>query len=519
LGLELVESKKRALISVNDKKGIADFARKLVELGYEIVSTGGTFKELHEAEIPVTRISELTGFPEILDGRVKTLHPVIHGGVLARRTNEHLEELKTQDIEPFEMVVVNLYPFEQVALKKDASDEEIIENIDIGGPALIRAASKNFENVIILISPDQYEPVIMELSSKGEVSLETRKELAISAFLRTCTYDKAIMSEFEKRFSVETYPKDLLLHFEKVTDLRYGENPHQSSAFYTEQGVKEKCVTNARQLHGKMLSFNNILDINDALELVKDFEEPTATIVKHTNPCGVASADNILTAYEQAMAADPMAAFGGVIAVNRPLTIGIAQQISKIFVEGLIAPSYEPGTLDILTKKKNIRLMETGEFGVVDGDSLDFKRVIGGLLVQDRNLKHLDVNELPVTSERAPTRDELASMDYAWHVIKHVKSNSIVFAKGRATVGIGAGQMSRVDAVKIASFKAEENAKGCALASDAFFPFRDGIDEAAKAGVTAVIQPGGSIRDKEVIEAVNEHNMAMLFTGTREFKH
>ncbi len=507
------------LISVYDKKGIVDFAKKLVEQGFEIVSTGGTFKELHEAQMPITRVSELTGFPEILDGRVKTLHPAIHGGVLARRTDEHLEELKAQEIEPFDMVVVNLYPFELTASNKGASDDEIIENIDIGGPALIRSAAKNFENIVILTSSDQYEPVLEELGSTGEISLETKKKLAIKAFLRTCTYDKAIMSEFERRFSDDIYPNDLLLHFEKVADMRYGENPHQSSAFYYEPGVKEKCVTNAKQLHGKTLSFNNILDINDALELVKDFEQPTATIVKHTNPCGVASADDILTAYELAMAADPMSAFGGVIAVNRPIPIGIAEQVSKIFVEVLIAPSYEPGTLDILTKKKNIRLMETGELGVVDESSLDLKRVIGGVLVQDRNLKHLDVSKLPVTSKRVPTEDELASMDYAWRVIKHVKSNSIVFAKGSATVGIGAGQMSRVDAVKIAGFKAGENAKGSAMASDAFFPFRDGIDEAAKAGITAVIQPGGSIRDKEVIKAVNEHDMAMLFTGIREFKH
>ncbi len=519
LGLCLTENKKRALISVYDKKGIVDFARKLVEYGFEIVSTGGTFKELHEAQIPVTRVSEITDFPEILDGRVKTLHPRIHGGVLANRTDEHLEELKGNDIEPFDMIVVNLYPFEQVILNKEAPDEEIFENIDIGGHTLIRAAAKNHDNVVIATAPDQYEPILEELGSSEDVSPETRKELAVKAFLRTCTYDMAIVDEFEERFSGDSYPEDLLLHFKKLVDLRYGENPHQTSAFYLEPGVKESCVTNTRQLHGKQLSFNNILDINDALELVKDFKEPTATIVKHTNPCGVASADDMHAAYELAMAADPLSSFGGVIAVNRPLPLETAEQINKIFVEAVIAPSYEPGTLDILRKKKNIRIIETGELGDVDKTSLDFKRVIGGLLVQDRNLKQLDIRQLPVSSERKPTRKELASMDYAWRVIKHIKSNSIVFAKGKVTTGIGAGQMSRVDAVKIAGFKAGENAKGSAMASDAFFPFRDGIDEAAEAGITAVIQPGGSIRDKEVIQAVNEHNMAMLFTGIREFKH
>lgn len=514
----MTEEKKRALVSVHDKAGLVEFARELIGMGFELVSTGGTFKELHEAQIPVTMVSELTGFPEILDGRVKTLHPVIHAGILAKKNDEHGEELKSNNIEHFDMVVVNLYPFEEVATNENASEEEIIENIDIGGPAMARAAAKNFEKIIIVTSPEQYGPVLEELKGGG-VSLETRKKLATQAYRRTCTYDMAIVSEFEKRYSDEHYPDQLLLRFDKLADMRYGENPHQSSAFYGEPFVKERCITNARQLHGKQLSFNNILDANDALELVKDFEMPTATVVKHTNPCGVASSDNINQAYEMAMDADPMSAYGGVVAVNRPLTMQIAKKISKIFVEVLIAPSYEPGTLKILTKKKNIRILETGELGEADEKALDIKKVVGGVLVQGRNLKHLDVNELEVASERAPTVEELESMDYAWRVIKHVKSNSIVFAKGRVTTGIGAGQMSRVDAVKIAGFKAGERAKGSAMASDAFFPFRDGIDEAAKAGVTAVIQPGGSIRDKEVIEAVNEHKMAMIFTGLREFKH
>ncbi len=510
--------RKKALISVYDKDGIVDLARELVELDYEIVSTGGTFKELHEAQIPVTRVSELTGFPEILGGRVKTLHPVIHGGVLAKDDEEHLEQLKDNDIEPIDMVVVNLYPFEQVASDSNASEDDLMENIDIGGPTMIRAAAKNFHNVVVLTSPDQYGPVLEELK-KSDVSVETRRELAIKAFLRTCTYDMAIVSEFEDRYHDDRFPRDLLLHFEKLADMRYGENPHQVSAFYSQPGTKETCVVNSRQLHGKKLSFNNILDANEALELVRDFQRPTATVVKHTNPCGVASADDISTAYETALEADPLSAFGGVIAVNRPLPMKIAERISKIFVEVVIAPSYEPGTLDLLTKKKNIRLIETGELGHVDEHALDYKRIAGGLLVQDRNLKHPDKDELKVASEREPTRNELASMEFAWRVIKHVKSNSIVFAKGSTTTGIGAGQMSRVDAVRIASFKAGEHAKGSAMASDAFFPFRDGIDEAAKAGVTAVIQPGGSIRDKEVIEAVNEHEMTMVFTGIREFKH
>jgi len=514
----LTEEVRRALISVHDKTGLVEFTRELAALGFEIVCTGGTFKELHEAQISVIRVSELTGFPEILDGRVKTLHPVIHAGILARDTEEHREELKSADIKAFDIVVVNLYPFEKVAAEKGSTDEELIENIDIGGPAMVRAAAKNHENVIIVTSPDQYGRVLGELKS-GEVSKETRRELAVKAFLRTSTYDVAIVSEFQRRFAGGQYPDDLLLHYVKLNDMRYGENPHQTSAFYREPVVKENCITNAKQLHGKQLSFNNILDANDALELVRDFEMPTATVVKHTNPCGVASADDITEAYQKAMDADPMSAFGGVIAVNRPLTIDIAEHVSSIFVEVLIAPSYEPGSMDLLTKKKNIRILATGDLNVADATSYDIKKVTGGLLVQNRNLDHVKVQELEVVSARPPGPDEVASMDYAWRVIKHVKSNSIVFAKDRVTTGIGAGQMSRVDAVKIAGFKAGERAPGSAMASDAFFPFRDGIDEAAKVGVTAVIQPGGSIRDKEVIEAVNEHGMAMVFTGLREFKH
>jgi phosphoribosylaminoimidazolecarboxamide formyltransferase/IMP cyclohydrolase len=509
---------RRAIISVSDKTGLVDFARELIALGFDIVSTGGTFKELHEAEVPVTRISDITGFPEILDGRVKTLHPVIHAGILAKATDEHREELKSNGIQAFDLVAVNLYPFEKVAANRDSAEEELIENIDIGGPTMVRAAAKNFENVIIVTSPNQYGQIIEELKCGG-VSVETRKMLAAQAFGRTCAYDMAIAAEFGRRYGEGGYPDRLLLNYEKLADLRYGENPHQTSAFYKEPVVTEKCITNAVQLHGKQLSFNNILDANDALELVKDFERPTATVVKHTNPCGAASADNITEAYERAMDVDSLSAFGGVIAVNRPLTLKIAEKVSRIFVEVLIAPSYEPGALNMLTKKKNIRILETGELGEVDQNSLDIKRVVGGALVQDRNLAHVNVRELEVISDRKPTEEELASMDYAWRVIKHVKSNSIVFAKGSVTTGIGAGQMSRVDAVKIAGFKADERAKGSAMASDAFFPFRDGIDEAAKVGVTAVIQPGGSIRDKEVIEAVNEHGMAMVFTGLREFKH
>jgi phosphoribosylaminoimidazolecarboxamide formyltransferase/IMP cyclohydrolase len=503
---------------VSEKAGLVDFAKELVALGFEIVSTGGTFKQLHESQVPVTRVSDITGFPEILDGRVKTLHPVIHAGILARATDEHREELKARDIQTFDLIAVNLYPFEKVASDPKSTEEELIENIDIGGPTMVRAAAKNFENVIVVTSPDQYAAVIEELKG-GEVSIETRKNLAALAFGRTCAYDMVIVNELERRFGEGGYPERLLLSYEKVADMRYGENPHQTSAFYREAEIREKCITNAEQLHGKQLSFNNILDANDALELVKDFERPTATVVKHTNPCGVASAEDITEAYDMAINADSLSAFGGVIALNRPLTLGIAEMISKIFVEVVVAPSYETGSLDLLTKKKNIRILETGELGKVDESAHDIKRVIGGVLVQGRNLARVNVRELEVISERKPNEDELASMDYAWHVIKHVKSNSIIFAKGSVTTGIGAGQMSRVDAVKIAGFKAGERAKGSALASDAFFPFRDGIDEAAKLGVTAVIQPGGSIRDKEVIEAINEHGMAMVFTGLREFRH
>jgi phosphoribosylaminoimidazolecarboxamide formyltransferase/IMP cyclohydrolase len=515
----LVAEKKRALLSVSDKNGIVEFAAGLISLDYELVSTGGTFSALEKAGLKLKKVSDVTGFPEILDGRVKTLHPNIHAGILAADTPEHREELRRSQIEPFDMVVVNLYPFEKVASEKEASEEELIENIDIGGPAMLRAAAKNFTRVSVVTSPDQYPGIIEELRASGTISLKTRKELAVRAFIRAAKYDISIVSELQRRFNGEDYPKDFFLHFTKLADLRYGENPHQTSAFYSEPELKGVSITNSKQLHGKQLSFNNILDGNDALELVRDFERPTATIVKHTNPCGVASADDIASAYELAMAADPLSAFGGVIAVNRPLPLKVAEQISKIFVELIIAPGYEPGTLEILKKKKNVRIIETGELSPVDHESLDIKKLVGGALVQSRNVKRLDMGELKVVSERKPTADELASMEFAWRVLKHVKSNSIVFAKDSVTVGIGAGQMSRVDAVKIASFKAGERAKGGAMASDAFFPFRDGIDEAAKAGITSVIQPGGSIRDGEVITAANEHGMAMAFTGIREFKH
>ena len=504
------------MLSVSDKEGLAEFAKELITLGYEIVSTGGTFRELSENAIPVTRVADVTGFPEILDGRVKTLHPKIHGGILARP--DHDAELEANSIQRFHMVVVNLYPFERVVKEPDVTEEDMIENIDIGGPTLLRAAAKNHESIIVVTSPAQYNGIIEELRQNGAVSPEKRRELAVEAYLRTCTYDMAIVQELEKRMQ-GPYPRDLLLHYRKIADMRYGENPHQSSAFYSEPRMAVNCITNARQLHGKKLSFNNILDTNDALELVRDFEDPTATVVKHTNPCGVASAEDIDTAFESALAADSMAAFGGVIALNRPCTVGIAEEICKIFVEVLGAPSYEPGTLELLTKKKNIRILETGLLERLKANEVDLKKVTGGILVQDRDIISLDMDQVKVISERAPTAEELGSMEFAWRLIKHVKSNSIIFTKGRRTTGIGAGQMSRVDAVRIASFKAGENAEGSVMASDAFFPFRDGIDEAAKAGVTAVIQPGGSIRDKEVIEAIDEHGMAMVFTGIRAFKH
>ncbi|MBU0980795.1 MAG: bifunctional phosphoribosylaminoimidazolecarboxamide formyltransferase/IMP cyclohydrolase [Nanoarchaeota archaeon] len=503
----------RALISVSDKKGIDGFCRRLAKLGYEIISTGGTAKELAKAGIKVKKVSDVTGFPEILDGRVKTLHPKIHGAILAKK--EHGETLEEHGIKPIDIVVCNLYPFKET-VNSGASHGDVIENIDIGGPTLIRAAAKNHARVLVVVDPSDYELVLNALEN-DVVTDDFREELARKAFHHTAMYDSWISSYFDQKEDV-VFPANFTPTFKKVMDLRYGENPHQKAAFYTDSQIDEACVASAKQLHGKELSYNNILDANDALELVKDFEEPCAAVIKHTNPCGVAVKDTIKLAYKIAHETDPLSAFGSVVALNRPCTAGVAEIMQKLFIEVVIAPSFEEDALEILTKKKNIRLLETGRISKND-HGLELRKVAGGLLAQTRHFPGVNAEDLKIVSKRNPTASEVKDMLFAWKVCRHVKSNSIVFAKDNVTVGIGAGQMSRVVAAEIAAKKAGDRAKGAAMASDAFFPFRDGIDAAAKAGITAIIQPGGSIRDKEIIDAANEHGMAMALTGIRLFKH
>ncbi len=508
---------KRALVSVSDKTGLVEFVKELASMGYEIVSTGGTFKELHEAEVPVQRVSDVTGFPEILDGRVKTLHPNIHGGILARADQD--EELKAKGIDRFQIVIVNLYPFEKVAEKADTDSSELIENIDIGGPTLIRAAAKNFENVAIIIEPAQYECVLSELREHGDLSLKIRKRLAWVAFTRTAEYDAIISNQLKQTLAIDIeYPERYILPFRKVQDLRYGENPYQKAAFYRDIFLKEPCIANSEKLKGKELSFNNILDIDATIELVKDFDEPTAAIVKHMNPSGIASAESISKAFEMAIGADPLSAYGGIVALNRELDPETATAMRKIFLDSIIAPSFHPDAMPILEKKK-VMLLETGSLSGVKIPNIDVKRVTGGILVQSRDLSQLDVSTLKTVTEREPTQKEMEDLIFGWKVVKHVTSNAIVLARNKATVGVGAGQMSRVGSVEIAATKAGDNANGSVMASDAFFPFRDGVDVAGKAGVTAIIHPGGSIRDQEVIDAANEYDMAMVFTGMRCLKH
>ena len=507
----------KALLSVYDKTGIVEFAKGLEKVGVEILSTGGTAKLLKENEVKVTMVSDYTGFPEMLDGRVKTLHPKIHGGILAMRDNEeHMKKLKEQNIDLIDVVVVNLYPFEETVSKESCTFEEAIEQIDIGGPTMLRSAAKNFEDVVVVCNPAKYNEVL-EALKKEDVPRDLRLLLAKEVFNHTAHFD-TVISNYMEGIGKKRFPQHLEIAFQKVQDLRYGENPHQYASFYKEAIMFEPCVSNTKQLHGKQLSYNNIIDINDALELVKDFDEPTAAIIKHTNPCGVASAKTIDEAYKSAQEADPMSAFGSIVALNRNCTIGVAEIISKLFVEVVICPKFEKDALELLMQKKNIRLLETGELKQTE-KGYDMRKVVGGILVQTRNTSKLDPKKLKVVTKKNPTDQELEDMMFAWKVNKHVKSNSIVFAKNKIAVGVGAGQMSRVDSSIIAGRKAGDRAKGAVMSSDAFFPFRDGVDEAVKAGVTAIIQPGGSIRDQEVIDAANEQGIAMVFSGIRLFKH
>ena len=511
---------KRALISVSDKTGIVDFAKDLTELGVEIISTGGTYKLLKENDVPVIEVSDVTGFPEMLDGRVKTLHPMIHGGLLARRDlPEHMAAIADKGIGPIDMVVVNLYPFKQTVLKDENDLENIVENIDIGGPSMIRAAAKNYKSVAVITAPEQYEPVLQQMRDGG-LQEPLLAQLMAEAFVATANYDNMIALQMNGRFC-DGFPASFPVPTEKVMDLRYGENPNQKAAFYADPFTKGPTVAKMEQLHGKELSYNNILDMDKALDICMDFEKPTAVVMKHTNPCGLASADTIYEAFVTAYNVDPLSAFGCVICINRVCDVDVATEISQHFVEVVVAPDFTPEAIEIMVKKKNIRLMRTNcPIGPSERvREYKMKKVQGGLLVQTDEDVVVDRNKLQVITKRAPTEEEIDAMLFAWKLAKHVTSNCVVYVKGERAVGIGAGQMSRVDSAKIATMKANEPTQGCVMASDAFFPFRDGVDEAAKAGVTAIIQPGGSIRDQEVIDAANEHNIAMVFTGCRVFRH
>ncbi len=514
---------RRALLSVSDKAGIVDFARGLRELGVEIVSTGGTARELAAAGLEVRSIEDFTGFPEIMDGRVKTLHPRLYAGLLARRDDiEHLRAAAEQGIEAVDLVCVNLYPFEQTLARGDASAEEIVENIDIGGPTMIRAAAKNHTFAAVVVDPADYERVLGELrESQGHLSPSTREHLAASAFATTARYDAAISTWFSLR-THEGFPPHWRDAYEKVSDLRYGENPHQGAAFYARVGSPTHLLKGVEQLHGKELSFNNLLDLSSARELVEDFTRPACAIVKHNNPCGCAVGGTILEAYERAFACDPMSAYGGVIALNRRVNEACAQALSGQFIEVLLAPGFDDDALAVLRAKKNVRLLELAEWPS-PGHEVEGKPVIGGQLVQTRDVVSETREQMRVLSTVAPGEEQWEDLLFAWRVCRHVRSNAIVIASGGATIGIGAGQMSRVDAVRIAIEKAQaaqpELVPGSVLASDAYFPFADGPQLAIDAGVTAIVQPAGSVRDEEVIAACDGAGIAMVATGVRHFRH
>jgi phosphoribosylaminoimidazolecarboxamide formyltransferase/IMP cyclohydrolase len=525
---------KRALLSVSDKTGILDFANALHNAGVELLSTGGTAKLLADAGLPVKEVSDHTGHPEIMAGRVKTLHPKIHGGILARRGIDEAV-MDENNIAPIDLVVVNLYPFAATVAKEGCTLEDAIENIDIGGPTMVRAAAKNHKDVTIVVNASDYSRVLAEMSDNdGSLTYQTRFDLAIKAFEHTAEYDGMIANYFGARIdSVDCedecdhqhseFPRTYNIQVTKKQDLRYGENSHQSAAFYVENNVQEASVATATQLQGKELSFNNIADTDAALECVKEFNEPACVIVKHANPCGVAIGDDLLSAYDRAFKTDPTSAFGGIIAFNRELDAATAQAIvDRQFVEVIIAPTVSDDAKDIVSAKKNVRLLVCGDWAGQLTDGYDFKRVNGGLLVQERDFGMVDMEDLEVVTKRQPTEDELRDLMFCWKVAKYVKSNAIVYCKDGMTIGVGAGQMSRVYSAKIAGIKAaDENLEvaGSVMASDAFFPFRDGIDAAAEAGIKAVIQPGGSMRDQEVIAAADEHGIAMVFTGMRHFRH
>ena len=528
---------RRALISVSDKTGIVDFARALKGFGVEIISTGGTANALRDSGIDVLDVSDVTGFPEMMDGRVKTLHPRIHGALLGLRDNpEHASAMREHGIEPIDLVVVNLYPFEQTITREGVTLEEAIEQIDIGGPAMIRSAAKNFLDVAVVVDPERYELVLHEMKvNSGATTSELRRELALEAFLRTSAYDGAIsayLNEIEdKEYPIEIAPDVLLncdaLVIHKISDLRYGENPHQKAALYRSEdpfrdeepseGFPRHGITEAEVLSGKEMSYNNYVDTDAAWQLVSDFDELACAIIKHTNPAGAALATSAEEAYRRALACDPVSAFGGIVSFNAPVDEAAARAVTEIFTEVIIAPDYEPAALDVLKAKTNLRVLRAG--GPTAAEGLEYKQISGGMLVQTKDTHRMNRDDFKVVTKRAPTASQIDDLLFAWTVCKHTKSNAIVYARNKQTVGVGAGQMSRVDSVKLGATRAQLPIEGSVLASDAFFPFRDGLDEAAKHGITAVIQPGGSVRDEEVIAAANEHGLAMVFTGVRHFKH
>ena len=509
---------KRVLISVYDKSGIVDFALNLSKLGWEIISTGGTSKILKEAKIDVIDIDEITKFPEILDGRVKTLHPNIHGGILYKRDNEeHVKTLKELNINSIDMVVNNLYPFEETVKREGVTHEEIIENIDIGGPSMIRAAAKNYKDVTVVVDSSDYEKILVELKSNGETILETRQYLARKVFQYTAYYDSLISNYFNKLEFMD-FPETIAFSFKDKQGLRYGENPHQKAAFYKEVNNLEGTIAGAIKLHGKELSFNNINDGNGALEILKEFEEPTVVAVKHANPCGIGSGENLLEAYDKAYECDKISIFGGIIAANREIDEEVAKRINEIFVEIVMAPSFTKKALTILTSKKNIRILQIPNITKKDYATYDIKKVLGGILIQERDTKLLG-EELKVVTKRKPTDEEMEDLLFGWKAVKGAKSNSVLLAKDKATIGIGMGEVNRVWAVEASIERAGEKVEGSVLASDGFFPFKDSVEALAKAGVTAIIQPGGSIRDEETIIEADKNDIAMIFTGMRHFKH
>lgn len=516
----------RALISVSDKTGIVEFAKSIQELDIEIISTGGTHKTLEEAGVKVTGVSDVTGFPECLDGRVKTLHPNIHAGILAIRSNpQHMKQLEQLNIQTIDIVVVNLYPFKETILKKNVSRQDAIENIDIGGPTMLRSAAKNYQDVAVIVDPSDYAKVIEELKTKKEVSLDTKFYLCSKVFEHTAHYDTLIATYMKKERKDFELPKTITLTYEKAQDMRYGENPHQKAAFYKEVSNNKGLLSSAVQLHGKELSFNNINDTNGALELLKEFDEPTVVACKHANPCGVGTAENIYDAYMKAYSSDPTSIFGGIVVFNREIDEKTAEEVNKIFVEIIVAPSYNKKVLEILKQKKNIRLLLLENImNKQDENSYDLKKVAGGLLVQTIDSKLLNEEEIKVVTKKAPTEQEKKDMLMALKIVKHTKSNAITIVKNGQSVGIGPGQVNRIWACKQAiehgiEFLGKESLIGASMASDAFFPFPDCVQEAAKAGITAIIQPGGSIKDNLSIEECDKNNISMICTNMRHFKH